>query len=196
MRRLRTPAFTPFAPPPAVPLADDPSTALVAHFDKVWRDSMHDMSFVNSALRVEAVGFRRHEGDWVGALITPWFLNLFLLPGGGALWQDQPTGEQRTLEFPVGKLDFIGDNNPGATISAYQYCPLLHPVQHLTDQAAARDAALAALAGLFAPPPSPTESTPGDSASAPVADPLPSGAPPAPARRAFLGGFAGRRGGR
>jgi [NiFe] hydrogenase assembly HybE family chaperone len=196
MRRLRTPASTPHAPPPAVPLADDPSAALVAHFDKVWRDSMQDMSFVNPALQVEAVGFRRHDGDWVGALITPWFLNLFVLPGGGALWQDLPTGEQRSVDFPVGKLDFIADNNPGAPIGAYQYCPLLHPVQQVPDQAAARDAALAALAGLFAPQANASQLSAESAAPAPVADSLPSGAPTAPARRAFLGGFAGRRGNR
>jgi [NiFe] hydrogenase assembly HybE family chaperone len=188
MRRLRTPAYRAAPPPPAKPLAADPSPLLVAHFTRVWQDSMHDMPFVNSALQVEAVGFRRYEGDWLGAVVTPWFINLFLLPGGGSLWQDLPTGQQRTLEFPVGQLDFIGDNNPlpDAALAAYQYCPLLHSVQHLPDQSTARQAAESALLALMAPPPA-------DAGAEPASDSVPEAAPARPSRRAFLGGRAARR---
>lgn len=180
MKRLRKPAFLAPPPAPAKPQADDPSALLVRFYERVWREQMQDMPFVNPALVVEAVGFRRVDGDWVGAVVTPWFLNLFLLPGGGTLWQDLASGEQRRVEFPVGGLDFIADNspNPEAPIGAYQYCPLMHPVQHLPDPATARQAALDALEALFRPAP--------DADSA--------GAPPAvarPARRAFLRGRPG-----
>lgn len=114
---------------------------------------MHDMPFVNPALSVEAVGFQRWEGDWLGVVVTPWFINLFLLPGGGSLWRDLPTGEFGAVALPVGELEFIGDN-PGAAapLEAYQYCPLISPVQHVEHQDAARAIARDALATVLLPP--------------------------------------------
>lgn len=141
-------------PVAATPVADDPSAALVDFYTRVWREQMQELPFVNSALAVEAVGFRRCQGDWVGIVVTPWFLNLLLIPGGGALWQDLPAGEQRAVEFPVGELDFIADHDPERQppLVAFQYCPLIHPVQHLATPAMAREAAAAALLALFMPP--------------------------------------------
>lgn len=184
MKRMRTPAWMPPPPLPARPLANDPSSLIVSFYDKVWREQMQDLPFVNPALSVEAVGFRRVDRDWVGIVITPWFINVFLLPGGGTLWQDLPSGEQRGVVFPVGQLDFIADNNPDpeAPITAFQYCPLIHPVQHLADQATSREAAEAALVALFTAPPAAEPET----AEAPVEE-------PAPKRRAFLRGLVGKR---
>ena len=186
VKRMRKPAFSAPAPLPAKPIADDPSALLVRFYERVWREHMQDLPFVNPALQVEAIGFTRVEGDWVGAMITPWFLNLLLLPGGGKLWQDLPSGEQRSVDFPVGTLDFIADNNPdpAAPITAYQYCPLMHPVQHLADQETARQAALDAMAALMQPPPVPEEAAPADAQARDE---------PAPGRRAFLRGIAGKR---
>jgi [NiFe] hydrogenase assembly HybE family chaperone len=191
VKRMRKPAFTAPPAPPAKHLADDPSALLTRFYDRVWREQMHDLPFVNPALSVEAIGFQRYEGDWVGAMVTPWFLNIFLIPGGGTLWRDMPSGEQRTVAFPVGELDFIADNNPNpeAPITAYQYCPLMHPVQHLPDQATARQAARDAMAALMRPPPVPESPA---EAAVPEAAPAPAPAEPKPARRAFLRGIVGR----
>jgi [NiFe] hydrogenase assembly HybE family chaperone len=189
VKRMRKPAFSAPPPLPAKLLAEDPSALLTRFYDRVWREQMHDLPFVNPALSVEAIGFRRYEGDWVGIVVTPWFLNLFLIPGGGALWQDLASGEQRSVTFPVGELDFIADNNPDpeAPITAYQYCPLMHPVQHLPDHATARQAALDALEALMKPPPAPE---PAADAAVPAA--TSAEVEPKPARRAFLRGIVGR----
>jgi [NiFe] hydrogenase assembly HybE family chaperone len=189
---MRKPAFSAPPPLPAKLLAEDPSALLTRFYDRVWREQMHDLPFVNPALSVEAIGFRRHEGDWVGIVVTPWFLNLFLIPGGGTLWQDLASGEQRTVAFPVGELDFIADNNPNpeAPITAYQYCPLMHPVQHLPDQATARQAALDALDALMKPPPAPEPTE--DAALAAVPATPSAAVEPKPARRAFLRGIVRR----
>jgi [NiFe] hydrogenase assembly HybE family chaperone len=187
IRRLRQPAIVPVAPPPAQAYAADPGARVLAHFRTVWETAMHDMPFVNTALQVEATEFRRIDGDWLGVVITPWFINLFLLPGGGTLWADWPSGEQRGVALPVGTMDFIADN-PGAdaALPAYQYCPLVSPVQSVADQAAAREIAAAALATVLAPPPA--SEGPADAAT-PAAPPS---ADPA-SRRGFLRKLAGRR---
>ncbi len=103
--RVRKPLFEAARPAEAAnAYADDPSAMLEAHYRRVWETSMHDMPFVNPALSVTAIGFCRHEGDWVGAVLTPWFLNLFVLPGGGTLWTDLASGDRVRIAFPVGEL--------------------------------------------------------------------------------------------
>jgi [NiFe] hydrogenase assembly HybE family chaperone len=192
--RLRTPALRPLMPAPAAALATDPAPLVEAHFRAVWASSMHDLPFVNPALAVEAVGFQRLDGDWLGVVITPWFINLFLLPGGGRRWQELPTGEHRRLGLPVGEMEFIADNpGPESVLPAYQYCPLLAPVQQVVDQEQARQIAAEMLATVLAPPA--PAGPPVAAMASPAADVTP---PPAdvasPARRGFLrGGFGSAR---
>jgi [NiFe] hydrogenase assembly HybE family chaperone len=59
----------------------DPSPRLEAAFVRIQRDAMAGVPMLHPALRVQALGFARWEGHWLGALVTPWFLNLVLVPG-------------------------------------------------------------------------------------------------------------------
>lgn len=184
---LRIPAIVPLRPQAARPCTEDPSPRLEALFRRIWETAMHDLPFVNPALAVEAIGFRRVQGDWVGAVVTPWFINLFLLPGGGELWQDTAGGEHRQVEFPVGRLEFIAETTASddhALTTAYQYCPLITPVQDIPDQAAARAAAEAVMLAVLAPP----GSVAADAAVATAAV-APTDTESPPARRAFLRGL-------
>lgn len=156
--RIRTPALAPPPICPAVPRDGDPSAFLEAHYRHVWQTRMHDLPFVNAALAVEAVGFARYEGDWLGVVITPWFLNLLLVSGGGHLWGDIPAGERRYLNLPCGTMQFIADDDPD--IGPYQYCPLIAPVDQLPDMATARLVAADAIKTVFGPPPAPVETQP------------------------------------
>lgn len=179
--RIRTPALAPPPIRPAVPRDDDPTAFLEAHYQNVWQTRMHDLPFVNVALAVEAVGFARYEGDWLGVVITPWFLNLLLVSGGGLLWGDIPAGERRYLNLPCGTLQFIADDDPD--IGPYQYCPLIAPVSNLADMATARQVAADALLTVFGPP---------ASAPAPEAPRLAEDRP-AVSRRGFFRRLAGKR---
>lgn len=127
--------------------APDPVARLVDYY----RDSarrMQDMPVYNPALAVEAVGFREHLGRQVGVIVTPWFMNLTVLPSPQDLgtWQ---AGEVTRLALPSGRYDFVvseaGDNGPIAT------CSLFSPMQDFSDREAARVAALAAADALFEP---------------------------------------------
>ncbi|HMV05088.1 MAG TPA: [NiFe]-hydrogenase assembly chaperone HybE [Accumulibacter sp.] len=177
--RFRQPAVRDELPPVAGIIGEDPAPRLTTMYRRIWFETMHEMPFVNAALSVEALGFHRWQpddstttgpaatppdarstpaaqtpaGDWIGAVITPWFINLFVLPGGGTLWSDRPRGERCLLEFPIGPLEFIADHDPAAEIPKFQYCPLFAPPSEFSSQTAARAAALAALAAMFAPPP-------------------------------------------
>lgn len=179
--RIRTPALAPPPIRPAVPRNDDPTAFLEAHYRHVWQTRMHDLPFVNPALAVEASGFARYEGDWLGVVITPWFLNLLLVSGGGQLWGDIPAGERRYLNLPCGTLQFIADDDPD--IGPYQYCPLIAPVTDLADMATARLVAADALQTVFA-----------DQAAAPAPAAEPAAVDkPAVSRRGFLRRLAGKR---
>ncbi len=179
--RIRTPALAPPPIRPAVPRVGDPTAFLEAHYRHVWQTRMHDLPFINAALGVEAIGFARYEGDWLGVVITPWFLNLLLVSGGGQLWGDIPAGERRYLSLPCGTLQFIADDDPD--IGPYQYCPLIAPVSNLADMATARQVAADALQTVFGPP---------ADASAPAA-PLLAEDKPAVSRRGFFRRLAGKR---
>ena len=186
-RNVRKAAFQAPQPPPAQPIAVDPTPLLETMYQRIWATSMRDLPFINPALSVEAVGFRRWQsltaspladdnslqasggparwsrpsaqGDWVGALVTPWFISLLVLPGGGNLWSDRPPGARCHIDFPIGPLEFIADHDGSAEIPAYQYCPLFAPPRQFASQTAARAAALAALAALFSNP-SPADTVP------------------------------------
>lgn len=152
-QRIRKPALAPPPIRPAEARLDNPSDFLAAHYQHVWETRMHDMPFVNPVLSVETVGFFQQQGDWIGVVITPWFINLFLVYGGGELWGDIPAGERRYLSLPCGTLQFIADDDPD--IGPYQYCPLIAPVSDVADMATARQAALDAIAAVMVPPPEP-----------------------------------------
>jgi hypothetical protein len=79
--RIGKPAL---APPPtrsAGPWRDDPSEFLAAHFEYVWQTRKRDLPSVNPALTVDVIGFSRQQGDWLGVVVTPWFINLFMFSG-------------------------------------------------------------------------------------------------------------------
>ncbi|MCA3223270.1 MAG: [NiFe]-hydrogenase assembly chaperone HybE [Burkholderiales bacterium] len=116
-------------------------------FDHIHATRMQDMPFVNAALRVEAVGFRRWEGRWLGVLITPWFMNLMLLPDEPAAWRHVRYGDSLGYLLPAGVFEFISAVDP--QLGGYQSCSLFSPMFEFGDQAGARETALAALTALF-----------------------------------------------
>lgn len=163
----------------AVPRTESPGEWLASHYRQVYAERRRELADVNPALAIEAVGFTRYQGDWLGVVITPWFLNLFLLSGGGQLWGDIPAGQRRYLNLPCGTLQFIAEDDP--ELGPYQYCPLIAPVTGLPDMAAARQTAVDALAAALGQP---------AAASPPAAA---EEAPKAVSRRGFLLTLTGRR---
>lgn len=121
---------------------------LVADFTEVWHATMRGVPIVNKALRVEAVGFRRVEGQILGVLITPWFMNLVALPDG-ADWSDLTPGQKEVMGFPSGDYEFL--HNTREMIGGYKACSLFSPMSEFTRQEDAADVARAVMAALFDP---------------------------------------------
>ncbi len=153
---------------PPRPYADDPSPWLAA-----WLEQ-RGMFLHNAALAVEVVGFVRHRGDWLGVIITPEAVALWLLPGGGELWGEIPAGQRRYVELPGGTRAFLAvdDRQLGLSLQS----PLVESVASLPDMAAARMVAVDMLKMLGFQP----------STTAPPE-------PPAVSRRGFFRRLAGKR---
>lgn len=99
---------------------------LEAVFKEIARTRMSDVPILNPALRVEAVGFRVWEGRWIGVLVTPWMINLVLLPGASAPLNPLALGEKSVWRFPSGSYEFMRLNEP--MLGACHVCSLISPV--------------------------------------------------------------------
>lgn len=122
---------------------------LQAVFSEIQRLRMADVPMLNPALQVEAVSFFSWQENWLGILITPWFMNLMLLPRNAQAWPGLATGQTVVHAFPSGEYDFIVGQE--AALGPYQSCSLFSPMFEFPDQASARATAQAALSHLFAP---------------------------------------------
>ncbi|MCL2310646.1 MAG: [NiFe]-hydrogenase assembly chaperone HybE [Proteobacteria bacterium] len=125
----------------------DPSARLDAVFKQIGDTRMQGLPFLNPALRVEAVGFRPWQNFWLGVLVTPWVMNLMLLPREAERWPRAGRGERLHYEFPAGNYDFILAHDE--TLGEYMMCSLFSPVQQFGDHETARQTAEFALKALF-----------------------------------------------
>jgi [NiFe] hydrogenase assembly HybE family chaperone len=132
---------------PAIAQRPDPSARIERVFAEIHATRMQGMPFVNPALKVEAVGFRRWDGRWLGVLITPWFMNLMLVPDADAAWHHVRYGDSVSYALPAGVFEFISAREP--LLGDYQMCSLFSPVFEFVDPDGARATAVAALVALF-----------------------------------------------
>ena len=166
-----------------------PAVALARAFEAVRRERMQGVPMLNPALAVESVGFRPWREHWLGIVITPWFMNVVLMPRVTAAWQAIGERETRHHVFPGGVFEFIGGRE--ATLGDYQACSLFSPMFEFADQREARATALAALDALFDPA---SRATAPVRAQAPTAGVRPDAAEAAPvlSKRDFLFGTTPR----
>jgi [NiFe] hydrogenase assembly HybE family chaperone len=116
-------------------------------FNEISAKRMCGLPIINASLSVQAVGFNRFGEDYLGILITPWFMNLMLLPGPDSHWREQPSSKI-DKHFPYGTFEFTVGSE--AQIGTYALCSLFSPMFQFENQAAALATAQAALQGLLA----------------------------------------------
>jgi [NiFe] hydrogenase assembly HybE family chaperone len=129
--------------------AGNPGPRLEAVFRAIAATRMAGVPIVNPALAVEAVGFRIHDGRWMGVLITPWFMNLIALPAAADDWAGQPSGTPRRLTLPVGEVKFLHAHEDA--LGPYLSHSLFSPMGQFADPPAARAVADEVLQRLFDP---------------------------------------------
>ena len=123
-------------------------TQLVERYREIADERMRDLPVFNQRLDVEAVGFADFDEHRLGILITPWFMNLVLLPGNDE-WSTLDSGDALNLTLPEGDYEFrlCRDEAIGTFLSAV----LFRTVADFPDQDMAREIAEQVLERLRAP---------------------------------------------
>lgn len=159
----------------------NPAQRVRQAFTRIHAERMAGLPLLNDALAVEVVGFVAWGGMQIGVLITPWCVNLMVLPHADGTWQPPDEVVWRHERFPGMELQLLGGAEQA--LGRYAFRSLLSPVTGYADPQSVRAVAREVLKQLL-----------GDSA-APAADPpapaaLVAGTPPAAmvSRRQLLGG--------
>ena len=117
--------------------------------ERLYREietNMDGVPILNSALSVSAFGFEPFQSYYLGVLLTPWFMNLMLVPQDMSLYAESAprVGEKVDVALPAGRVEFIVSHEErfGHSLS----CSLFSPVFEFKDQETATETAKAVLA--------------------------------------------------
>ena len=84
-------------------------------YHKIHIENMQGIPILNPAINVQALGFQELEGRVLGIIITPWLMNVVLLPNEDEDWSDMQLGDKRphqfmskTYKFMLNEIDGIG----------------------------------------------------------------------------------------
>lgn len=124
--------------------------ALIELFQRIDA-GMRDMPFYNEKIAIGAIGFRPFgEGELLGVVLTPWFMNLIALPIETVRMDMAKIGRVVSVELPAGKRTFaVGGDQ---AIGLYKAHSLHSPVLNFTLPGQAQAEARRMLALLMTPP--------------------------------------------
>ena len=147
---------------------ENPSAQVEVTFRHIHAERMAGLPLLNPALEIAAVSFARHGDDWRGVLVTPWCIDLLLLPAVRE-WPIPGAHERVFRQYASGNFAFLPNHEEG--LGNYLICALIHDMKQFPDQDTVRMTAQACLIAL--------DLAPGQ----PEPDPA---APVSPGRRGFL----------
>lgn len=131
-------------------LAEETSDKIARCFREIEATRMAGIPILNRALGVEVIGLQEFAGEWLCILVTPWFMNVMLLPTHGKPASDERIavpGTKQTVAFPAGRFEMINGYEPA--LGRYRMCSLFSPVLEFADQESAIATAQAALNALL-----------------------------------------------
>ena len=74
-------------------------------FHTIHEERMAGLPILNPVLQIQAIGFSPVNSHCAGVLITPWFMNLLVLPSTDDNFADIAAGDRRSFEFPSGPCE-------------------------------------------------------------------------------------------
>lgn len=120
-------------------------SGLAVCFRRIGDEQMRELPFFNPKLEVEARDFGAFdETHLIGVLITPWFMNLVLLPLQAEPIDAGRYGESRRIALPGGERVFLYGGDPA--VGALWAHSLHSPMQQFGSQMQARTEARLRLA--------------------------------------------------
>lgn len=103
-----------------------PAPLLENTFRSIAEKQMTHLPFYLPGIPVKACGFTLFEGQWIGAMLTPWMMELMVLPGPGQEWPRRKLAERMALSLPQGDMAFrVGELTPELH---YLACSLMSPL--------------------------------------------------------------------
>lgn len=145
--------------------SDRIQSSLESLFGRIHHQRMAGLPIVNGRLQVKTLPFRRYNGEWTGILITPWCMNLLVLPETSSAWPDAAAGDKISRSYPYGEFLFTVARD--IDFGYYASCSLYSPMFQFQQQPDAETAAEVALNALFADP-APTPAASHDPAAKPL----------------------------
>ncbi len=82
-------------------------------FSKIHDLQMRGLPLLNPEIRVQALGFQQYEGRIFGIIITPWMMNVVILPTENDDWSQMELGHKQPHEFPAKTLKFMVNDIDG-----------------------------------------------------------------------------------
>jgi [NiFe] hydrogenase assembly HybE family chaperone len=128
---------------------ESPAGRLETVFRDIAETRMSGLPILNPALTVAAVGFRHWHDGWYGVLITPWFMNLIVIPDQTAELAGLGSGTRRTRVLPSGEYAFLSGHEDA--LGTYWSASLVSPMSQFADMAGAVAVAEAVLETVFKP---------------------------------------------
>lgn len=114
-------------------------TKLETVFDHILIHRMDGLPVINKHLSVKAIGFHTWNHYQLGILITPWFMNLILIPSNNSVSTSTDTentplkvGSTQNHIFPSGAYEFVTGFEEA--FGHYQSCSLFSPMFEFDDQ--------------------------------------------------------------
>lgn len=129
--------------------ATSPVDQITHAFARIEQNQMQGLPVCNSQLTSEVVGLRRYDEYWLGVLVTPWTLQLILLPATEQA-ENLREGDHRTFQFPQGEILFMASDNPD--LGVYLACSLMSPLHDFPSQEVIRNTAEEVMTLLFQSP--------------------------------------------
>lgn len=123
---------------------------MVERFKTIGELNMRGLPVYNENLQVEAIGFQPYDEDYLGILVTPWFMNVILLPQDKTSMDYSLVASPIDETLPAGTWQFMfgGDE----VVGLYKSLSLHSPMFAFNNQDLARIEAKRRLNSLMTPP--------------------------------------------
>ncbi|VAX06032.1 hypothetical protein MNBD_GAMMA25-2573 [hydrothermal vent metagenome] len=108
-------------------------------FTQIYQQHMLGLPLLNNRLKVEVRGVQEYQGRTLAIIITPWMMNLLLLPAEAEDWSALQLGEKQVHSFPEKDLQFSVNEFQG--LGKCQTFSLYSPMDEFVNQDHALSAA-------------------------------------------------------
>ncbi len=92
-------------------------------FQRIHLENMRGIPILNPQIGVQALGFQYWQDRALGVIITPWMMNLVMLPAQGEDWSQMELGHKQPHEFPSRSYKFMINDIEGiGPCQTYSMC--------------------------------------------------------------------------